>query len=939
MLCAPSSDTRLPGTFEELRSALSGRYAIERELGHGAMATVFLARDVKLRRLVALKVLRPEVASTLGPDRFVREIDIAAHLTHPHILPLHDSGSAAGFLYYVMPFIEGETLRERLNRETLLPVGEAVQIAAQVADALAYAHERGIVHRDVKPENILLAGGHAMVADFGIAHAVSEAGGDTLTATGVTVGTPAYMSPEQAGGGRVDGRSDQYALGCVVYEMLSGAPPFTDPGTLGVLARHLQEPPRSLRLLRPTLPTRVVRAVEVALAKAPADRFGTAAEFRAALTGSRPRRRLRFPRLVHHPWRWMGVAAAVGVAAVALVWSRGNGAGRFRERDWILVADFDGPSDDPGLGEAVRELATAELNQSRYISTLPRQQLNNALRSAGKGATAHVTPEIARELAYRSSVRAVLVGSVSRLGRTSYSVVLQVLDAETGSDIVSVAGAAADSNIVTSVQRLARAVRERLGERRDAIQANLPLNQAATPSFEAYRLYVDGVKLQETGDGVGSNRVLREALALDTGFASAWHVIGWNYLNDRMLDSARVAFAEALKRPDRLGVPRRYRVEADAAYAIRYDLPAAVRACDLYLQHFSRSYSVLNNRGLYLLALGRYEDALQDFERAVAVHPLGPRQAQIQLLNEVATLITLGRVSDARSAARDLTGPFATYVRMMLATATDDWDDADTVATAAAGAPSSPNWLRVQAVATGAAASAARGALAVADHQLAQAAQGAPPDVARWYGRARLLLAEAAERRTPPLPPAAARDTSAPGLITYGLWAVQAGDTGGARRRLLRVRKLPDAERARLGFGPELLEARLDGRGGHWRDVVRLIGPAAVRGEHDSALLDRVSSLSLRWTVAEAYAQLGKTDSAVAILELLMRPTRMPGNGFALRGFVLPFAHRRSARLDERLGATGDARRHWGIVVATLTRPDPELEPMVKEARHALERR
>ena len=220
------------------------------------------------------------------------------------------------------------------------------------------------------------------------------------------------------------------------------------------------------------------------------------------------------------------------------------------------------------------------------------------------------------------------------------------------------------------------------------------LDQATTPSFDAYRRYVEGIKLQEKGDGVGSNRVLREALALDTGFASAWYVMGWNFMNDRMLDSARLAFAEAVRRPDRLGIPRLYRVEADAAYAIRYDLEAAVRAYDLYLQHFSQSFSVLNNRGLYLLALGRYDDALRDFERGVAVHPFGRAQAQIPLMNEVATQIALGRLTEARASASDLTGPFATYIRLLMATATGDWAEADSVASLAAGAPSAPTWLR-----------------------------------------------------------------------------------------------------------------------------------------------------------------------------------------------------------------------------------------------------
>ncbi|PYO62422.1 MAG: hypothetical protein DMD28_05990 [Gemmatimonadetes bacterium] len=897
------------------------------------MARVFLARDLKHKRLVAVKVLSPNVAVTVGAERFLREIEIAAKLTHPHILPLHDSGSADGFLFYVMPFVEGLTLRLRLTRELRLPVASAVQIAAQVADALDYAHGRGVIHRDIKPENILLSGSHAMVADFGIAKAVSEAGGENLTTTGQTLGTPAYMSPEQAGGGVVDGRTDQYALGCVVYEMLSGAPPFIGATPQTVLVRHLQEVPRSLRLVRPAPPEPIVRAVEVALAKNPADRFAGVGEFGAALMGSGPVRRLPFAR-TWRKWRRAGlVTGAAVVLTLAALWLRASGAPRFHAKDWILVADFDGPRDDPSLGDAVRELATAELNQSTFLSTVPRQQLNAAMRLADVPETTHVGPQLARELAYRTAVRAVLVGSISRLGGPNFSVVLHVVDATDGTDIISVAGAAADSNLVASVQRLARQVREGLGERRAAVEANLPLDQVATPSFAAYRRYVEGLRLQEQGQAANSNRVLREALAMDTGFASAWYLIGWNYLNDRMLDSARIAFAEAVKRPNRLGIPRRYRVEADAAYAIRYDLVGAIRAYDLYLDHFPRSYSVLNSRGLYLTALGRYEEALHDFEQAVKVHPFGPSQAQIQVVNEAATLVSLGRVDEARVVARDLKGPFAEYMGLLLAVATDNWQEAESVAASVAAEPSSPNWLRAPAVATAASALAARGAVAAADALLRNAATGAAPDMVRWYARARLLLFAAAGRPVPRLPAAAARDLAAPGLVTYGLWATAVGDTFAARARLRGVRQFPEGTRAALGFGPEMLEASIAASARRWADVIRLIGAAAEIGEHDNTLLDRVSSLSLRWLAAEAYAQLGRTDSAIAVMELVVRASGMPGNGIVLRGVPFLFAHRRLAQWYAKAGRPDLARAHWGVVLQTARRPDAEILPLIEEAR------
>src|ERR1051326_519136 len=229
--------------LERLTAALAGRYAIEREVGSGGMATVYLARDVKHDRQVAVKILRPELASVLGPDRFLREVAIAAKLNHPHILALHDSGEAGGFLYYVMPYMQGESLRRRLERETQLPIEEALAITRQVAAALAYAHAQGVVHRDIKPENILLHEGEAVVADFGIALAASAVAGERLTGTGMAVGTAEYMSPEQALAERtLDGRSDVYSLGCVLFELLAGEPPYTGATARAVIAKQLTDP-------------------------------------------------------------------------------------------------------------------------------------------------------------------------------------------------------------------------------------------------------------------------------------------------------------------------------------------------------------------------------------------------------------------------------------------------------------------------------------------------------------------------------------------------------------------------------------------------------------------------------------------------------------------------------------------------------------------------
>src|SRR5213592_4498399 len=270
--------------LERLGAALAEHYTIEREIGAGGMATVYLARDLKHDRKVALKVLRPELAAVLGIERFLSEIRVTAHLQHPHILPLFDSGQAGGLIYYVMPHVEGESLRHRLEREKHLPIEEAVALASGVASALDYAHRHGVIHRDIKPENILFQDGEAVVADFGIALALSAAAGSRLTETGLSLGTPQYMSPEQATGDRlIDARSDIYSLASVLYEMLAGEPPHTGPTVQSVIAKVLTDRPRPLRQLRQSVPPHVEAAVLKALAKVPADRFQTAAQFVDAL--------------------------------------------------------------------------------------------------------------------------------------------------------------------------------------------------------------------------------------------------------------------------------------------------------------------------------------------------------------------------------------------------------------------------------------------------------------------------------------------------------------------------------------------------------------------------------------------------------------------------------------------------------------------------------
>ena len=311
-----------------LSAALSGRYEILRELGRGGMSVVFLARDLRLDREVAIKALRPELTQSVGADRFQREIQLVAHFEHLHLLQVYESGTADGVLFYTMPYARDGSLRDLLCKEQQLSLDDVVRITREVAEGVAHAHERGVVHRDLKPENILFVNGHAVVADFGIAHAYSEAGGETFTAYGVAIGTPLYMSPEQAAGeARIDHRSDVYSLGCVVYEMLTGGPPFEGPTTQAVLAKQMHERVPSLQVVRANIPLGMVQAVEKALAKVPADRFATTQQFVQALDApGRP------TRLAYRPRRWRRPLAVTALAAALvpvgwLVWTLIGGSG------------------------------------------------------------------------------------------------------------------------------------------------------------------------------------------------------------------------------------------------------------------------------------------------------------------------------------------------------------------------------------------------------------------------------------------------------------------------------------------------------------------------------------------------------------------------------------------------------------------------------------
>jgi tetratricopeptide (TPR) repeat protein/tRNA A-37 threonylcarbamoyl transferase component Bud32 len=925
---------------QRLQSTLAGRYRIECELGRGGMATVFLAEDLKHGRRVAIKVLDPEVAAAIGPERFLREIETVARLSHPHVLTLHDSGQADGLLFFVMPYVTGESLRQRLERDRQLPLDEALRLTREVADALDHAHRQGVVHRDIKPENILVEEGHALVADFGIARAVAAAGGEKLTATGVVVGTPAYMSPEQAGGSsRLDGRSDQYSLGCVLYEMLAGQPPFTGPTVESLVHQHLSVAPHPVTAVRSSVPLAVERAITKALAKTPADRFATPGEFAVALTAEteavpRPRPRGR---------RWWAVSIApvlvtiVAVAAWQQWWPFEGGQPTPARKEWVLVAEFEGPAGDTTLATAARLLVSAALDQSKALATVPRDQIQLALQQAGKPANTRVSAEVARELAYRRAVRAVLEGDIARIGQ-GYSVVLRIVDAESLGVVLTERGTAkSEDALIPALGRLAERLRHDLGERRSAIAATRPMTAIATPSFEAYRLFVRATRLMGANEPASIRTavlLLREALALDPGFFDAWHVLGVAYYNLSEPDSTLAAFQEARRLVGRATLGARLMIEGRLA-RVNGDQEAALVAFDRLLKEDPSWGAAWISRGNAFEALGRYDEALESVLRAEEASPVGSTVGM--RLNKTYLLCELGRADDARRVARTLPGILGRQLLILAEMTAADWATAESLAVGArreAGIEDSPIPLYL------ASALAGRGAFRAAADAYSRAERAratfANPALYRNQARrGRVLLAVMSGRAVPLPPDTWSTDTSTVTRLTRGLRAAIAGDQVAARRMLAMVRARPERDRRQQGATPTLLEAWIRGLDGRLQEVIPLLEPVAslaTEGEAGYA----VGLSAVRWTLADAYEGCGQRDSAVVWLERITSDPGPLNRDAYYRGAVVSVAHQRLVLIYARMGRAADAERHLAILERWWDRPDDVTRPMLEAARAAV---
>jgi eukaryotic-like serine/threonine-protein kinase len=701
----PSSMTRVEST---LGDALRGRYVIERELGRGGMATVYLASDIKHSRQVAIKVLHPELSQALGAERFVHEIAVAARLQHPYILSVHDSGAHEGLLWYAMPYVAGESLRQRLTREPQLALDEAVRIATEVAEALVYAHGQGIVHRDIKPENILLSEHHSVIADFGLARALDVAGGDRLTQSGIVLGTPAYMSPEQASSdARLDGRSDQYALGCVLYEMLAGEPPFTGRTAQAIIARRFSEPVPSLRVLR-DVPEAVERAVARALARSPADRFPDTARFaealNAALAASPGGAHTRaIPTRVRRRRR-LTIALAAGLAAaglLAVLTVRRHPATMdlatpviapptVQTAIRLAVLPFEnlGDSTQAYFADGVADAVRAKLVRLHGLEVIARAS-SNLYRESTKPPEA-----VAREL----GVRYLLTGTVrwaKAAGRASRVQVspelMEVKDTSAPASRWQDTFEAPMSDVfrvqTDIAAEVARALDLELGSDEQDRIAERP-----TRSLAAYDAYLKGeavsnaVVVAEVNVLQQAARLYQQAVTLDPTFVEAW---------SQLSRTRSLLYANGTPDPATAAAAR---AAADRAVGLAPDRPEGWLALGDYfdhtrldsrvaLEHYARGQQ-LAPRSAVLLAsmaaveqsLGRWEPAVQHLRQAISMDPRSSRY-----LRDLGwALLWLRRDAEAREfldQAQELspTDLFALTVRAMVSLAQGDLAGARTL--------------------------------------------------------------------------------------------------------------------------------------------------------------------------------------------------------------------------------------------------------------------
>ncbi len=980
--------------FQRLTQAISDRYTIERELGAGGMATVYLAHDIKHDRKVAVKVLRPELAAAVGAERFLQEIRTTANLQHPHILPLFDSGRTGGqadgrtdeFLYYVMPYIDGPTLRQHIGGQTVLPVDEAVTIAADVAAALAYAHEQGVIHRDIKPENILFSGGKAVVADFGIAQALSAAAGDRLTETGLAIGTPSYMSPEQAAGEPVDGRSDEYALSSMLYEMLVGEPPYTGPNAQAIIAKRMTDPVPSARRLRETIPPVLDRAISKALAKHSTDRYKTMAELGAAIarhdvgeSGAG-----RNPLVTYGIGLTALIVVALGLAFALSRTSGPVGAGSTSNMERIVVFPFSvsGTSETVYLGDGMVDLLSTKLDGAGNWRSADPRAVMSAVAQEGGG-----QPSLARSDKMAADLGADLyvLGSIVEVGGST------LIDAtlyRPGQSADAIASASAEGNsdqVLALVDELAAELLQGQTGGSGARLTRLAL--VTTDSLAALKWYLNGVREFRAARFPEAWTAFSNAVEVDTAFALAWYQMSvtadWLLRTDLspwVTADRAMLFADRLSQRDRqlleaLRTVRRGRAEeAERRYRAilgRYpdDVEAWFQLGELLfhlapmrggqvtssIEAWRRVLRLEPDQPTAYIHMARIAASIPDSAmldsmsgRVLALVPSGDRSLEMEMLRAFSGPDSAGR---ARAGRLMSAGSEATLAQAQWSGQTFlPIDDAIEVAQFQTERHRSAE-LRAVGHITLAFLHMAKGHRRVAMAQLDEAARLDPGEALTHRALIELAPFQPADAVTLRSLRTAlhAYDAAAvPPTASSMMWiAVHNGLYEEIRAYLLGLLDghlqdgAPDVTDLETSVAPVEVGTLVQ----DWHRGL-LASAAWVTGDHGAAL-DHLEAVEFegmyQYMVASAFFSLARERFLLATLldeagrtdEALRWYGTFEDVGAHDRMYIAP-SHLRRARIHERLGSLDDAAEHYRAFIGLWRDADPEFQPLVEEAQTRL---
>ncbi len=1037
----------MPELAERLQVALGPGYRVVKELGGGGMSRVFLAEEVRLGRRVVVKVLLPELTVGASVDRFEREIQLAAKLQHPHIVPLLTAGSSQDLLYYIMPYVEGESLRAKLAREAELPVAEVVRILRDVLDALAYAHRQHVVHRDIKPDNVLLSEGHALVTDFGVAKAVVESTGrQTLTSLGVALGTPLYMAPEQATADpHTDHRADVYSVGAMAYEMLCGRPPFTGMTAQAVLAAHMTDAPDPVMKHRSAVPEGLNALILRCLEKRPADRFQRAEELlahveamltptagltpavtppvissgtQAAIARAHPARvvalfglssvgvlaivyalvqLLGLPDWVfwgamgllavglpvalltgHHErrralarasgvaavpaagvrawftWRRSLVAAALGFAGLGVLTAgymtmRALGigpvgtliaSGVLEEGGQIVLADFEDRTGDSALATTFAEAFRVDLSQSRALRLMPAADLRRALQRMQRDPRSRLTPELAREVAVREGLKAVVTGEINAAGG-GFVLSTELLEPESGNVIGAFRENAKDSTqIIRAMDRLSKRLRERAGESLRAIRATPPLYRVTTASLPALREYSQAQRAYDQGDPMAAVGLLREAVAMDTTFAEAYRRLATHLGNLGIKPSERLAaYAKAYEYRERLPDAERYRIIATYRTDVLGDFRGALDAYRRVLENDSTDGVALNNSGIAHMGLRENDAAAEDFARGSALYP----QSALYHANLVGVQLDRGALDQARSALEDFRAvlpdhPTRWVAEMDLAWALGLWDSVAVMGQAVRRRYRDPVSTR----------------MALVRLSLLAAVRGRPRELDD-YEAADIKLLEGLGLRSEAL-----RDRARLALLRLGL-GVEADTALEPVEETLRsfsAEQTDPLDRPYLDLAALYFRAgRLDrarewmrryeqnvppewrrGRSGTERQYLRALGTLAGQEGRVQEAIQRFRESDYGNCVPCALPQLawaydlgGKPDSARALYQRYV--TTPASFRWTVDGLELPAALKRLRELYEAAGNREKAVEYYDRFAELWSNADPELQPVVQDVR------